>query len=262
MFIHCQWFFWRAILQHQTVRYWILNRNEHRGAGNIQTWSLNRRFCSAIVVKKKKKIKKHYLATQHSFSWEHLEIPTFSSSVSTYVNEINHTHFEVLFISLIHCSQLLKLPAELCFSLLIRQQLISSQAACALKQEHRGMRTGTHVCVRHVQHTSIITKWQRFKTMAPWLTETSYQTCKHAWKQWRIAFAARVTARAHRAWADKDISNAHLQPAKQTKLTYSLIAFNKDNVSPECRWDLERWRCLCALPQTGCHAKQSRRADF
>ena len=31
--------------------------------------------------------------------------------------------------------------------------------------------------------------------------------------------------------------NAQLQPAKRTKLTYSLIAFNEDNVSPECRRD-------------------------
>lgn len=58
-------------------------------------------------------------------------------------------------------------------------------------------------------------------------------------------------------WRQKHFigGNAWLQLAKQTKLTYSLIAFNEDNVSPESRWDLGCWRCLCALPKTASHTK-------
>lgn len=54
--------------------------------------------------------------------------------------------------------------------------------------------------------------------------------------------------RPRRVWAgeDKDISNARLRPAKQTKLTYSLIAFNKDNASHAYRWDSEHRRRLRA----------------
>lgn len=64
---------------------------------------------------------------------------------------------------------------------------------------------------------------------------------------------------ARRVWAgeDKDISNVRLRPAKQTKLTYSLIAFNKDNASHTYRWDPEHRRRLRAPPQTGWHANKA-----
>lgn len=52
--------------------------------------------------------------------------------------------------------------------------------------------------------------------------------------------------------------NARLQPAKQTKLTYSLIAFNEGNVIPECCRDPERWRCR----KTGCHINKTEQLIF
>lgn len=63
--------------------------------------------------------------------------------------------------------------------------------------------------------------------------------------------------------ADEDANiflggSAALQPATQAKLTYSLIVFNEDNASPECRGDLER----CTPPQTGCRTNKAERLIF
>lgn len=76
-----------------------------------------------------------------------------------------------------------------------------------------------------------------FKTLLLWLAETSVQTCKRAENSAGWYLLLQRARGARRVWAgeDKDISNARLRPAKQTKLTYSLIAFNKDNTSPEYR---------------------------
>lgn len=76
-----------------------------------------------------------------------------------------------------------------------------------------------------------------FKTLLLRLAETSDQTRKQAENSAGSHLLLQRARGARRVWAgeDKDISNARLRPAKQTKLTYSLIAFNKDNTSPEYR---------------------------
>lgn len=96
------------------------------------------------------------------------------------------------------------------------------------------------------------------------LAKTSDQTRKHAENSAGSYLLLQRACGARRVWAgeDKDISNAQLRPAKQTKLTYSLIAFNKDNTSPEYRWDPERRRRLRAPPQTGWHTNKAEELIF
>lgn len=55
------------------------------------------------------------------------------------------------------------LKGEECFSVLIRQQLISSQTACVLKQTTEP-RAPEHVSVRRVQHSLTIAKSQHLKS--------------------------------------------------------------------------------------------------
>lgn len=137
------------------------------------------------------------------------------------------------------------------WTVLIRQQLISSQAVCA---------RATHA----LTFPRAWNKLTVFKTLLLRLAETSDQTRKDAENSAGSYLLLQRARIAHRVWAgeDKDISNARLQPAKQTKLTYSLIAFNKDNTSPEYRWDPERQRRLRAPLQTGWHTNKARELIF
>lgn len=91
------------------------------------------------------------------------------------------------------------------------------------------------------------------------LAETSNQTRKQAENSAGTYLLLQRARGAHRVWAgeDKDISNVRLRPAKQTKLTYSLIAFNKDNASHTYRWDPEHRRRPRAPSQTGWHANKA-----
>lgn len=58
------------------------------------------------------------------------------------------------------------------------------------------------------------------------------------------------------------VGSARFQPAKQTKLTYSLIVFNEDNVSPKCRWDPELWRCMRAHAAAKLAATQTKPSSW
>lgn len=136
---------------------------------------------------------------------------------------------------------------------LIRQQLISSQAACV---QHGGAGPWIHARSHFHVHEN---KMTIFKTILLRLTETSNQTRKHAENSAGSYLLLQRAHGARRVWAgeDKDISNAQLRPAKQTKLTYSLIAFNKDNASHTYRWDPEHRSCLRAPPQTDWHTNKA-----
>lgn len=120
------------------------------------------------------------------------------------------------------------------------------------------MRAGTWTHARSRSHVHE-NKLTAFKTLLLRHAETSDQTRKHAENSAGSYLLLQRARGARRVWAgeDKDISNARLRPAKQTKLTYSLIAFNKDNTSPEYRWDPERRNRLRAPPQTGWHTNKA-----
>ena len=93
-------------------------------------------------------------------------------SVSTCVYGISHTYLKAIFICVINGAQQSELQGEQHISVLIRQQVISTQTACVLKQQ-RSMKSQT--CA----HTQIKTQWQHFK----WYRHDSLmfnQTCKHA----------------------------------------------------------------------------------
>lgn len=140
-------------------------------------------FSWTIRVKKKKKtLFKPHTNSIHA-AWKHHKNHMFglgNISVSTYVHEINHINFKVIFISVINCSQQYKLRGEQRFSLLIRQELISSQAACVLKQSTEAWKP-KHMCTVRAPHSrSNKNRTTTFKSILPWLTETFNQTCKHA----------------------------------------------------------------------------------
>lgn len=175
-------------------------------------------------------------------------------SVSTYGPEISHT---LRLRWIYYSNESLAVVEAAGWTALIRQQLISSQAACVRAcVRHGGAGTWTHARARsHVRENKVTV----FKTLLLRLAETSDQTRKHAENSAGSYLLLQRARGARRVWAgeDKDISNARLRPAKQTKLTYSLIAFNKDNTSPEYRWDPERRRRLRAPPQTGWHTNKA-----
>lgn len=136
---------------------------------------------------------------------------------------------------------------------------------CA-QTEHGGMKTKTHVSAHHV-HTAIKTKRQHLKL---YCHESLRRPIRHVNMHEIVtdhiccsSGSPSPQSPARRRQRHFIGGNARLEPAKQTKLTYSLIAFNEGNVSPECRRDLELWRCLRALPQNWVpQKKQSRAADF
>lgn len=77
------------------------------------------------------------------------------------VCEISHTNIKLIIISVICRAEWFMLKGEECFSVLIRQQLISSQTACVPKQttEPRAL-----VSVRRVRHSLAIAKSQHLKS--------------------------------------------------------------------------------------------------
>lgn len=125
--------------------------------------------------------------------------------------------------------------------------------------EHGGMKTQTHVCAHHIR-TAIKTKWQHLKLYRHDSLRRSIRqvNTRKIVTDHICCSSGRPSPQSLGRQRQRHFigGNARLQPAKHAKLTYSLIAFNEDNVSPECRRDLGRWRCLCTPPQNWLPHKQ------
>lgn len=92
-----------------------------------------------------------------------------------------------------------------------------------------------HIIIR--AHTQF-NKFKRAENVLLWLAMTHNQTRVHGYKNnWQHLFPAWLLNQTHRPQTDiQTLRRTALKPAKQTKMTYSIIAFNEDNVSQRfCR---------------------------